>query len=119
MDENNLLLELETHAKLTREQALKVTVVLLQELHDRLSAEEADDLASELPAEFKARWDAFGPPGPVRCAPKSAADFVRHLAESAGIDECWASEALMTTFKALTDFSQEPHRPEGRGMERL
>jgi uncharacterized protein (DUF2267 family) len=118
MDENKFLHELETRAELTREQAFKVAVAVLQELHDRLSAKEADDLAAHIPGEFKARWHAFDLPGrEVRRTHKG--DFVRHIAEAAEIDELTASRGLMATFKALQMLLKSPTGQEGEAWDVL
>jgi len=50
MDENKFLYEVESHANLAREQAFKVTIAVLQELHDRLTPKEADQLAAPVAA---------------------------------------------------------------------
>lgn len=50
MDENKFLHEVESHANLAKEQAFKVTIAVLQELHDRLTPKEADQLAAPVAA---------------------------------------------------------------------
>lgn len=116
MDENKFLHELETRAELTREQAFKVAVAVLQELHDRLSAKEANDLAAQLPGEFKARWHAFDLPG-REVLRTHKTDFVRHIAEAAEIDESRASKSLMATFKALQILLKSPTGQEGEAWD--
>lgn len=112
MDENKILREVETRAEMTRLQAFKVVIAVLQELHDRLTPREADDLAAQLPADFKARWHAFDIPGrDVQRTHKK--DFVRHIGEVAEIDELRASRALMATFKALQTHLKSPTGQEG------
>jgi len=116
MDENKFLRELETRAELTRDQAFNVAMAVLQELHDRLTAREADDLAAQLPRDFKARWHAFDAPGrEVRRTHKT--DFVRHIAEVAQIDELKASRALMAAFKALQMLFKSPTGQEGEAWD--
>ncbi len=118
MDENKFLHEIETRAELTRDQSFNVTIAVLQELHDRLTAKEADDLAAQLPGEFKARWHAFDAPGrEVRRTHKR--DFVRHIAETAQIDELQASRALMATFKALQMLLKSATGQEGEAWDVL
>jgi uncharacterized protein (DUF2267 family) len=118
MDENQFLHEVETRAELTRDQAFNVAIAVLQELHDRLSPKEADDLAAQLPGEFKARWHAFDAPGrEVRRTHKK--DFVRHIAETAEIDEARANKALMATFKALQMALKSPTGQEGEAWDVL
>ncbi len=118
MDEDKFLREVETRAELTRDQAFNVTVAVLQELHDRLSPKEADDMAAQLPGEFKSRWHAFDVPGrEVRRTHKR--DFVRHIAETAEIDESRAAKALMATFKALQLALRSPSGREGEAWDVL
>ncbi len=100
MDENKFLKELEVHTGLPRDKAFNVAIAVLQELHDRLTSQEADDLAAQLPGNFKARWHSFDTPGrTVRRTHRK--DFVRHIAEVAEIDELQAGRALVATFKTL------------------
>lgn len=116
MDENGLLREIEMRAELTRDQAFLVAIAVLQELHDRLTAKEADDLAAQLPGEFKARWHAFDlPRREVRRTHKP--DFIRHIAEAAEISEDRASKALMATFKALQMLLKSPTGQEGEAWD--
>ncbi len=116
MDENKFLHELETRAELTREQAFNVTIAVLQELHDRLTAREADDMAAQLPGELKLRWHAFDMPGrEVRRTHK--ADFVRHIAETASISELQASRALTAAFKTLQMLLNSPTGREGEAWD--
>jgi uncharacterized protein (DUF2267 family) len=116
MDENTILREIETRAELDRQQAFKVAIAVLQELHDRLTPKEADDLAAQLPGEFKARWHAFDIPGrEVQRTHKK--DFVRHIAEAAEINETQAGKALMATFKALQMHLHSPTGEEGEAWD--
>lgn len=116
MDEDRMLQEVEARAELTREQAFKVMAAALQELHDRLSPKEADDLAAQLPGEFKARWHAFDVPGrEVRRT--HGEDFVRHIAEVAEINEIQAKKALMASFKALQMLLHAPTGQEGEAWD--
>jgi uncharacterized protein (DUF2267 family) len=116
MNEDKFLRELETRADLTRDKAFNVAVAVLQELHDRLSPKEANDLAAQLPGEFKARWHALDAPGrDVRRTHKQ--DFVRHIAEVAEIDEIQASRGLMATFKTLQMLLHSPTGQEGEAWD--
>jgi uncharacterized protein (DUF2267 family) len=100
MDEDRFLHEIEMRTGLPRDKAFNAAIAVLQELHDRLSSKEADDVAAQLPGEFKARWHAFDAPGrQVRRTHR--ADFVRHIAEVSEIDELQANRVLVATFAAL------------------
>ena len=116
MDEGQFLHEVETLSGLTREQSFNVTTATLQELHDRLSPKEANDLAAQLPHEFKAMWHALDAPGrDVRRSHKE--DFVRHIADVAEIDEVEANKALKAVFKALQTLLKSPTGQEGEAWD--
>ena len=112
MDENKFLNELEAHTGLSRDDAFNVAIAVLQELHDRLSPKEANDLATQLPGDFKARWHSFDAPGrDVRRTHRD--DFVRHIAAAAEIDQTQAGKALLATFKPLQMLLGSPTGQEG------
>ncbi len=112
MDENKFLHEVERRSQLNREQAFKVTIAVLQELHDRLSPKEADDLAAQLPSDFKRQWHAFDAPGrDVRRTHKE--DFVRHLIEVAELSPKQASDGLLAVFKVMQMLLNSPTGQEG------
>ncbi len=118
MDEDKFLREVENRAELTRDQAFNVTIAVLQELHDRLTQKEANDLAAQLPGELKFRWHAFDVPGrEVRRTHKK--DFIRHIADTAEIDEARATKALLATFKALQMTLRSPTGQEGEAWDVL
>jgi len=112
MDENKFLHEVQSRGHLTRDQAYAVSIAVLQELHDRLSPKEADDLAAQLPSDFKHRWHAFAAPGrEVRRTHKE--DFVRHLIEVADLSPMQANGGLTAVFKVLQMLLNSPTGQEG------
>ncbi len=112
MDENKFLHEVAQRAHLSREQALNVTIAVLQELHDRLSSKEADDLAAQLPHDFKRQWHAYDAPGrDVRRTHKD--DFVRHLVETAELSPMQANAGLTAVFKTIQMLLGSPTGQEG------
>jgi uncharacterized protein (DUF2267 family) len=112
MDENKFLHEVERRAQLSPEQALNVTTAVLQELHDRLSPKEADDLAAQLPHDFKRQWHAYDVPGrDVRRTHKE--DFVRHLVEVADLSPMQANAGLTAVFKTMQMLVGSPSGQEG------
>jgi len=116
MDEDRFLHEIEIRTGLGREQAFQVAIAILQELHDRLSPKEAEDLAAQLPGNFKARWHAFDLPGrDVRRTHKK--DFVRHIADVTEMDEARAGAALMAGFKALQLLLNSPTGREAEAWD--
>jgi len=112
MDENKFLNEIEARSDLTRDQAYKVAIAVLQELHDRLSPNEADHLAAQLPGRLKRMWHSLDAPWrDVRRTHER--DFVRHIADTVEIDEAKAQKSLMATFKAVQMLLSSPSGQEG------
>jgi uncharacterized protein (DUF2267 family) len=112
VDENKFLNEIEARTGLSRDKAFNVAIAVLQELHDRLSPKEANDLAAQLPGDLKARWRSFDAPGrDVRRTHRD--DFVRHIAAAAEIGQRQAGEALLATFKTLQILLGSPTGQEG------
>jgi len=118
MDENKFLSELEARTGLPRGKAFNVAVAVLQELHDRLGSKEANNLAAQLPGDFKARWHSFDAPG-REVQRTHRGDFVRHIATVAEIDELRASQALVAAFKALQMLLSSPTGQEGEAWNVL
>jgi uncharacterized protein (DUF2267 family) len=118
MDRNKFLYEVESRANLTREQAFEVTIAVLQELHDRLTPKEADQVAAQLPHDFKLRWHAFDAPGrDVRRTHKD--DFLHHVMEVAEVSKIQASGRLTVVFKALQMLMNSPSGREGEAWDVL
>ncbi len=116
MDENKFLKEVEARTDLTRDQAYKVAIAVLQELHDRLNPTEADHLAAQLPGDFKRMWHSLDAPGrEVRRTHER--DFIRHIADTVEIDEYKAEQSLMATFKALQTMLKSPSGQEGEAWD--
>jgi uncharacterized protein (DUF2267 family) len=116
MDDNHFLQEIEVRSDLTRDQAYKVAVAVLQELHDRLSPKEADHLAAQLPRELKRMWHSLDVPDrDVRRTHER--DFIRHIADTVEIDEGRAEKCLMGTFKALQVLLNSPSGQEGEAWD--
>lgn len=100
MNEDKFLHEIEVRTELPRDKAFEAAIAVLQELHDRLTPKEANDLAAQLPKSFKVRWHSFDMRDrQVRRTHKK--DFVRHIADAAEISSLQARKALIATFKAL------------------
>jgi len=116
VDENKFLREIENRTNLPRDKAFNIAIAVLQELHDRLSPKEADDLAAQLPGDLKARWHAFDIPD-REVSRTHRKDFVRHIAEVAEIDELEAGRALLATFKALQMMLASPTGSEGEAWD--
>lgn len=113
MNDYEFLREVEGLARLGTEQAFGVTIAVLQELHDRLTRREADQLAAQLPAELKQRWHDLDAPGQQEVRRTHAKDFLRHLMEAANIDEAQAQTGLMAVFKTLQTLLGSPSGLDG------
>jgi uncharacterized protein (DUF2267 family) len=72
--------EVESRANLTREQAFKVTIAVLQELHDRLTPKEVDQLAAQLPHGAGRKPGASYAAGDDGCAFRCSHAFPRRRA---------------------------------------
>jgi uncharacterized protein (DUF2267 family) len=116
MNESEFLKEIETRSGLQRDQAYKAAIAVFQELHDRLSPKEANDLAAQLPAEFKRMWHSLDAPGrDVRRTHER--DFIRHIADTVEIDETSAERSLMAMFKALQVLLNSPSGQDGEAWD--
>lgn len=112
MDEERMLLEVEARVGLDHDHAYRMMMAVLQELHDRLTPKEADDLAAQLPGEFKEKWHTFDVPG-RKVTDTHCEDFTRHLAQAADVDEMRAKKGLMAAFKAFHILLNSPTGQEG------
>jgi uncharacterized protein (DUF2267 family) len=116
MHEEQFYNEIATRLKIAKQQAEAVSTAVLQELHDRLSPKETNDIAAQLPGDLKRMWHAFDVPGrAVRRTHKR--DFTRHVAEVADIPEDQASRAVMVVFKVLQMLLQSPSGQEGEAWD--
>jgi uncharacterized protein (DUF2267 family) len=100
MQYENFKHEVMQMVSVNEDQAERIIAAVLQELHDRLSPKEANDLAAQLPGELKRMWHGFDVAGQeVRRRHKP--DFVRHVAEAAELPEDIANRAVMAVFKGV------------------
>jgi uncharacterized protein (DUF2267 family) len=96
MEHDRFISIVEQTAELDRETAVRVTRATLETLAERLSAGEARDLAPHLPDEL-APWLATSS-GPE---PVDLAEFLRRVAERAGVELPLARRAARVVFIAL------------------
>jgi uncharacterized protein (DUF2267 family) len=80
------------------EEAERATEAVLSTLAERIGAKEAHDTASQLPKQLQAAL--AGPPVPRQFG---AREFVRRVAERAGIDEAAAADLTRAVFATLHD----------------
>ena len=94
---------LEETGQASREAAKRATAAVLHALRDRLTPEEADQVAAQLPRELKAVWEAGGAPGrrPVKLDRK---EFYERVKAEAGLasqrESRWYTIAVFAALKA-------------------
>ncbi len=94
---------LEETGQANREAAKRVTAAVLHALRDRLTPEEADQVAAQLPRELKTVWEAGGAPGrrPVKMHRKEFYERVKAEAGLASLRESrWYTIAVFAALKA-------------------
>lgn len=118
MEYEQFIRQVEVHLGVDKDQAEKVTDAVLRELHNRLTAREADDLGAQLPGHLKQLWHGFDQPGrEVERTHKK--DFVRYVAEKSDLPEDRASRAVKAVFKALQMALNAPSGQEGEAWDVL
>lgn len=116
MEDDNFLHEVEIRLGTERDETQKIVEAVLSELHDRLTAKEANDLGAQLPGEIKRMWHGFDSPDrEVRRSHK--VDFTRHVSELANIAEDQAGRALMAVFKVIQISIHSPTGQEGEAWD--
>lgn len=116
MDEERFFHEVRGRLGVDEERAKKVTGAVFQELRDRLTPKEASDLNAQLPMGLRELWLENDFPGrEVRRDHK--AEFVRRVADIAGIPEDQASHALTVVFSVLQMLLKSPTGQEGEAWD--
>lgn len=83
--------------------ARQVTAAVLRALRDRLTADEAEQAAAQLPHELKALWHG-GPPAPPRPIKMHRHEFYERVKRDAGLPSLRKAEiATDAVFAALKD----------------
>lgn len=97
MDRNEFITLVERRADVDRETAETLTAAALRTLAERLTGGEAKDLAAQLPKELKPYLaDADEPPEPY-----GVEEFIRRVAERAGVDPDRAQTGPRAVFGTL------------------
>lgn len=118
MEYDQFIREVEQRLGVAREEAEHVTDAVLRELHNRLTAKEADDLGAQLPGQLKQVWHSLDRPGrEVERTHKK--DFIRYVSEVADLPEDRASRAVKAVFKALQMALKAPSGQEGEAWDVL
>ncbi len=116
MEEGKFFYEIASRLKMSKERAEEVATAVMRELHDRLTPREANDFAAQLPGGIKQMWHGFDTPDrTVERIHKR--DFIRYVAEEAGIPEDEASKAVMVVFKVVQMLLQSPTGQEGEAWD--
>ncbi|HEV8616807.1 MAG TPA: DUF2267 domain-containing protein [Methylomirabilota bacterium] len=91
----------------TLAEARRVTAAVLRALRDRLTADEADQAAAQLPRELKALWHG-GPPAPPRPLKMHRQEFYERVKADAALPGLrTAAMATDAVFAALKDHISE------------
>ncbi len=102
--------------KVDHEAAWKIIAAVFQELHERLTPKEAADVEAQMPGKIKSMWAAFEVPGrEVKRIHK--VEFVRTVANIAGISEAEAPHAVRAVFGALQASLKSPTGQEGEAWD--
>ncbi len=118
MKEAKFLHDVEKSLEVNLDQARAVTAAVFHQLHDRLTVKEADDLAAQLPGELKTLWRGFDTPHRL-VARTHKAEFIRRVAEDAGISELDARHAAISIFRELQRSLRSPTGQEGEAWHIL
>jgi uncharacterized protein (DUF2267 family) len=116
MEEEQFIHMVAEQLNVDSEQAKKIISAVFHALHDRLTPKEATHVAAQMPSHLKSMWVAFELPGrEVKRTHKT--QFVRHIAEQAGIAEDEATRAMRVVFKALQALLKSPTGQEGEAWD--
>src|SRR4051794_33212828 len=96
MDYQGFISTVSERAQASAEEAQRAACATLQTLAERLTAGETEDVAERLPPALRACIDAAGPPQPFH-----ADEFLRRIAERAGLDRAHAEQDARAVFVAL------------------
>jgi uncharacterized protein (DUF2267 family) len=94
----------------------KVISAVFRELHGRLTPKEAADVEAQMPGKLRSLWASFEAPGrEVERIHKT--EFVRRVAELAGVSEIEAPRAVRVVFGALQATLKSPTGQEGEAWD--
>jgi uncharacterized protein (DUF2267 family) len=98
------------------DRAEKIISAVFRELHDRLTPKEAADVEAQMPGKLRSLWASFEAPGrKVKRIHKT--EFVRKVAELAGMSEIEAPHAVRVVFGALQATLESPTGQEGEAWD--
>ena len=100
MDEHRFLREVAARADCDERRAEGLTFVVFQLLRGRITAREADDVASQLPAALRRLWSDGEPPSDAQRY--ECREFIGHVRVAADVpDDVEAERAVRAVFAAL------------------
>jgi uncharacterized protein (DUF2267 family) len=117
MNEKTFLHEVAQRVRCDERRAEALTFAVFQELRDRLTGKEADDVAAQLPRGLKMLWMSFDrPERVVRRVHKS--EFIGEVRRMAGLsDDAEAERAVVAVFAALQHLLGSPTGQEGEAWD--
>ncbi|TDB81461.1 DUF2267 domain-containing protein [Micromonospora sp. KC721] len=91
-------------AQLRPEQAAAISRAVLRTVAERVQAGEADDLAAQLPDELSAYLDeSTGPTGVEQAGTFGPVEFLRRVADRAGVEPATAQVGVRAVFATLRE----------------
>lgn len=117
MDEKAFLRSVAEQLRCDEKRAEGVTFAVFQELRDRITASEAADAASQMPAGLRNIWNSMERPGrQVRKTHQQ--EFIGEVRKIAGLsDEVEAQRAIKVVFKALQTLLGSSTGQEGEAWD--
>ncbi len=116
MEEEQFIHIVAEQLKVDHDSAEKIIAAVFRELHDRLTPKEDADVEAQMPGKLRSLWASFEAPGrEVKRIHKT--EFVRTMAELAGISEIEAPRAVRVVFGALQATLKSPTGQEGEAWD--
>ncbi len=116
MEEEHFIHIVAEQLKVDHDSAEKIIAAVFRELHDRLTSKEAADVEAQMPGRLRSLWASFeAPDREVKRIHKP--EFVRTVAELAGISEIDAPHAVRVVFGALQATLKSPTGQEGEAWD--
>jgi uncharacterized protein (DUF2267 family) len=119
MDEKSFVREVAERIDCEERRAETLIFAVFQELRDRLTPQEADDVAAQLPLSLKMLWKSFDRPN-RRVRRVDEPRFLAEVARMAGLeDEAEGERAVAAVFTVLQEALGSPSGDEGEAWHVL
>jgi len=117
MDDRTFFKKVSERMRADERRAEAVTFAVFQELRDRLTSTEADDVAAQLPRSLKMLWQSFDRPGrAVRRV--HARQFIGEVRQMAALpDDEEAERVVLAVFGALQELLGSPTGQKGEAWD--